>query len=77
MRLGNLNTPTIFRHAVFVAPGYSSLLFAHLYEANSCPQPTSLFRGFRRWMYRYCGLQLPQESSIEQAKQVTVLMAFT
>ncbi len=48
--------PILFRHAAFVPPGYASLLFAHLYEPASCPLPTTLFAGFRRFMLGSFGL---------------------
>ena len=47
---------TLLKNAVFVPPGYSSLMFAHLYEANSCPQTAPLFVGFRTWMHANLGL---------------------
>lgn len=46
----------LFRHATFVPPGYASLLFAHLYEPSSCPLPTTLFAGFRRFVLGSFGL---------------------
>lgn len=51
-RVGDLKQATVFRKALFVPPGYSSLLFAHLHEANSCPMSTSLFRGFKSWVHK-------------------------
>lgn len=45
-----LQGPVTFRHAVFVPPGYASLLFAHLYEDSSCPLRTTLFAGFRSFL---------------------------
>ena len=47
--------------AAFVPPGYTSLLYAHLYENASCAFPTSLFRGFKAFMLEPLGLlqQLP------------------
>ena len=51
-----LQGPTLFQHAAFVPPGYTSLLFAHLYEPSSCPLPTTLFAGFRRFMLDAFGL---------------------
>lgn len=48
--------PVLFRHAAFVPPGYASLLFAHLYEPSSCPLPTTLFAGFRRFVLGSFGL---------------------
>ena len=56
-RAADLAPRTLLRNAVFVPPGYTSLLFAHLYEANSCPQAAPLFSGFRRWMHSHLGLQ--------------------
>ena len=55
-RAGNLSAKTLLKDAVFVPPGYSSLMFAHLYEANSCPQAAHLFIGFRTWMHANLGL---------------------
>ncbi|KAL4448126.1 hypothetical protein ABPG75_005345 [Micractinium tetrahymenae] len=55
-RVEDLKAPTLFRHAAFVPPGYTSLLFAHLYEDASCPLPTRLFAGFRRFMLASFGL---------------------
>lgn len=46
----------MFRRAAFVPPGYTSLLFAHLYEDSSCQLPTSLFQGFRQFMLEPFGL---------------------
>jgi len=51
-RLGELAAPTLFERAAFVPPGYSSLLYAHLYEAASCARPTPLFAGFRDFLLR-------------------------
>lgn len=51
-RIEELERPTVFHKALFVPPGYSSLLFAHLYEPNSCPYPTILFKGFKVWMHQ-------------------------
>ncbi len=48
--------PTLFRHAAFVPPGYTSLLFAHLYEDASCPLPTRLFAAFRSFLLASFGL---------------------
>lgn len=48
--------PVLFRHAAFVPPGYASLLFAHLEEPSSCPLPTTLFAGFRRFLLGAFGL---------------------
>ena len=70
-RAGDLGQATVLESAAFVPPGYTSLLFAHLYETNSCPQPTSLFRGFRRWLLAPLGLDaLP--ASLEPDLQVGV-----
>ena len=44
------------RRAAFVPPGYSSLLYAHLYENASCAFPTSLFKGFKAFMLEPLGL---------------------
>ena len=58
-RASALPDPAIFHHAAFVPPGYGSLLFAHLYENNSCPLgfPGSVFTQFRAWVRE--SLQLP------------------
>lgn len=37
-------------------PGYTSLLFAHLYEDASCPLPTRLFAAFRGFLLASFGL---------------------
>ncbi|PRW45163.1 EGF domain-specific O-linked N-acetylglucosamine transferase [Chlorella sorokiniana] len=55
-RVEDFKGPVLFRHAAFVPPGYASLLFAHLYEPASCPLPTSLFAGFRRFLLGSFGL---------------------
>ncbi|KAI7846398.1 hypothetical protein COHA_000109 [Chlorella ohadii] len=55
-RVAGFKGPILFRHAAFVPPGYASLLFAHLYEPASCPLPTTLFAGFRRFMLGSFGL---------------------
>jgi hypothetical protein len=47
---------TLFRHAVFVPPGYTSLLFAQLDADADCRARTPLFAGFRRFMLRPFGL---------------------
>ncbi|KAK9819676.1 hypothetical protein WJX72_000981 [[Myrmecia] bisecta] len=47
---------TLFRKAIFVPPGYTSLLYAHLYQDNSCPHATPLFAGFRRFVMEPLGL---------------------
>jgi hypothetical protein len=51
-----LQGPVVFAHAVFVPPGYTSLLFAHLYEDSSCPLRTTLFAGFRSFLLSAFGL---------------------
>jgi hypothetical protein len=56
-RVEDLPGPVLFRHAAFVPPGYASLLFADLYEDSSCPLPTALFAGFRRFLLAAFGLQ--------------------
>lgn len=53
----------LFRHAAFVPPGYTSLLFAHLYEPASCRLPTSLFAGFRRYLLEGFGLLDVQQAA--------------
>ena len=78
-RVEELAQPTLFRQALFVPPGYSSLLFAHLYESNSCPRPTWLFRGFRTWMHHRLGLQpLPgiksSQASFEVFTTLTIIL---
>lgn len=55
-RLAEVASPTRFGRVAFVPPGYSSLLFAHLFEENSCPLPTPLFSGFREFLLRPMGL---------------------
>ncbi|KAL3132618.1 hypothetical protein ABBQ32_009146 [Trebouxia sp. C0010 RCD-2024] len=40
---------SLYDRAIFVPPGYTSLLYAHGYEDNSCPYHTALFKGFRKW----------------------------
>lgn len=35
---------SLYERAVFVPPGYTSLLYAHGYEDNSCPYNTALFK---------------------------------
>lgn len=42
-RVHTLNK-TLLQQAVFVPPGYTSLLYAHGYEDNSCPYNTALFQ---------------------------------
>ena len=42
-RLHRLNR-TLLERAVLVPPGYTSLLYAHSYEDNSCPYNTALFK---------------------------------
>lgn len=34
----------LYERAIFVPPGYTSLLYAHSYEDNSCPYNTALFK---------------------------------
>ncbi|GAB4817514.1 hypothetical protein N2152v2_004560 [Parachlorella kessleri] len=55
-RAEELPGPVVFQRAAFVPPGYTSLLFAHLYEEPSCRQATALFRGFREFMLAPFGL---------------------
>ena len=43
-RARQLPGPVVLERAVLVPPGYSSLLYAHGREANSCPQGTELFK---------------------------------
>ena len=52
--------PTTMDRAAFVPPGYGSLLYAHLYEDNSCPYafPTSVLKAFRAWVLESLGLPL-------------------
>lgn len=59
-RVAEVASPTRFGRAAFVPPGYSSLLFAHLFEDNSCPLPTSLFSGFRDFLLRSLDLPAPR-----------------
>lgn len=40
----------LYTAAAFPPPGYTSLLFAHLYEPSSCPRPTPLFADFRAFL---------------------------
>ena len=40
---------TALRQAIFVPPGYTSLLYAYSYEDNSCPQHTALFKASLFW----------------------------
>ncbi len=42
--------------AAFVPPGYTSLLYAHLYENASCAFPTPLFKGFKDFVLQPLGL---------------------
>lgn len=42
-RVHTLNK-TLLQQAVFVPPGYTSLLYAHGHEDNSCPYNTALFK---------------------------------
>ena len=35
---------TMLQQAIFVPPGYTSLLYAHGHEDNSCPYNTALFK---------------------------------
>ena len=35
---------SLCQKAIFVPPGYTSLLYAHGYEDNSCPYNTALFK---------------------------------
>ena len=35
---------SLYQTAIFVPPGYTSLLYAHGYEDNSCPYNTALFK---------------------------------
>ena len=53
------------RRAAFVPPGYTSLLYAHLYENASCAFPTSLIKGFKAFMLEPLGL-LQQPPSLFQ-----------
>lgn len=53
------------RRAAFVPPGYTSLLFAHLYENASCPFPTPLFKGFRSFVLEPLGLMEHQPSQYQ------------
>ena len=55
-RAEELPGPVVFQRAAFVPPGYTSLLFAHLYEESSCRQATALFRGFREFVLAPFGL---------------------
>ena len=62
-QVGDFPGPVLFKHAAFVPPGYASLLFAHLYEDSSCPLPTALFAGFRRFLLSSFGLQPEQPAA--------------
>ena len=58
----------LLRGAAFVPPGYTSLLFAHLYEPSSCPRPTPLFTGFRRFVLEPMGVLPPPAALAAFAK---------
>ena len=62
-RMPVVQGPVVFRRAVFVPPGYTSLLFAHLYEESSCPLRTTLFAGFRRFFLSSFGLDDQQQQA--------------
>ncbi|KAL6777349.1 hypothetical protein ACKKBF_B21175 [Auxenochlorella protothecoides x Auxenochlorella symbiontica] len=51
-RLSDITGPKrpLYTAAAFPPPGYTSLLFAHLYEPSSCPRPTPLFADFRAFL---------------------------
>uniref|UniRef100_A0A1D1ZP74 Glycosyltransferase 61 catalytic domain-containing protein n=1 Tax=Auxenochlorella protothecoides TaxID=3075 RepID=A0A1D1ZP74_AUXPR len=51
-RLSDITGPKrpLYTAAAFPPPGYTSLLFAHLYEPSSCPHPTPLFADFRAFL---------------------------
>ena len=51
-RVEDLDGAAVFKQAVFVPPGYSSLLFANLYEPSRCRQLTSLFKDFKLWLHK-------------------------
>ncbi|KAK2077117.1 hypothetical protein QBZ16_004751 [Prototheca wickerhamii] len=55
--VGGGRRPTRFLRAAVPPPGYSSLLFAHLYEDNSCAENTELFRGFRLFILELFGIR--------------------
>ena len=63
-RASSLPDPALLHQAAFVPPGYGSLLFAHLYENNTCPLsfPGSVFSAFRGWVRD--SLQLPLQGPL-------------
>ncbi|KAK9846728.1 hypothetical protein WJX84_010568 [Apatococcus fuscideae] len=61
------------RRAAFVPPGYTSLLFAHLYENASCPFPTPLFKGFRSFVLEPLGLMEHQPSQYQGPLKVVLV----
>ena len=73
-RGSSLPDPALFDQAAFVPPGYGSLLFAHLYENNTCPLsfPGSVFTAFRAWVRD--SLQLPLQGALPvQGQSLKVL----
>ncbi|KAK3238858.1 hypothetical protein CYMTET_51167 [Cymbomonas tetramitiformis] len=69
-RLHDITTPTIFRHAIFVPPGYSSIMFAHIDQPNSCPQQFGLWRDFRRFLLQPFGLA--HAADLEEGQRSTM-----
>ena len=46
----------MLRRALFSPPGYTSIFYAHLSEAHSCPVAQPLFAAFRSFMLAPFGL---------------------
>lgn len=70
-RLHSLNT-TVLQQAIFVPSGYTSLLYAHAYEDNSCPHNTALFKGFRDWLLGT--LRLPSQAFRRAGQPVRIML---
>ncbi|KAL0034323.1 hypothetical protein WJX77_009296 [Trebouxia sp. C0004] len=63
---------TMLQQAIFVPPGYTSLLYAHGHEDNSCPYNTALFKGFREWFLGT--LSLPSQGPSRAGQPVRVVL---
>lgn len=64
---------TMLQQAILVPPGYTSLMYAHGYEDNSCPYNAALFKGFREWFLGTLGLSSQGPSRAGQPVRVVLI----
>ena len=62
----------LFRHAVFVPPGYASLLFAHLWEADGGAGPIALLVDYGRFLATSFGIHNAPAAGQEPVRVVLI-----